>query len=820
MAYSSLRASSDAYVVGTEFVTSLYVRYPNFPKGDAALAITNIVGTGLGKGLSTTEVIAEATTYLRQWGGCEWRTETGNVCKTHPETAAQLLNALGDTAQRLSAARSAEQSPAQILMTSGSPAPPEVAAERASECAAANTNCRDAFNDGFAAFLGNVTRIDATAAQLNTSPVVTGEKVTSSTVTLDGKTVTTVSTVPPNPVRLNPATGGLFVDPQPPAPKILAEATETKAATATALLQKERECQLAGTSCVSQAELNAAVVNGLREWYAQTVRPAMIRAETDPDAIRDAFQNGFGLLRQAALYGVDDEFASEEAFIMDSLERAINHARAVYSDACASGDRARFIRYLEIERTAVLLGFPEEDGPTLQQCVDGLNSNPQKAVEAAVKVGNQAANRQNAKATEKLGEFNERFDIVAWAKDEKAVAKTIKDVQQIGEYLQSARTAGMLFSRLIEPFDSKLAVQVMTAVEATVQVGEAVLGCVTSGIQLAADVALALTGNPMAIGKAVMGGIDLAAKLLGVGDLLGNLFGVEAREPGKTPDQMIMEQIQALSSQVTQVAEQMHERFDRIEQGLDAIYGELTEGFADIHTELRKIDGKVDDVLRKLDEQSHRLDQLERNMRQLAKDTLDVPWWEAVNYCVPYRQENGGVPMAKNDFLECLSKFYTRATTVATNNVALGATQRGNPLDDAALVDQLGGEYLDADAYRPPSGNEPTPYNQLEENVNYIGWLLGVRLGGTQVFTGRLPNYREWAVGSRAFAQHAAGPARKRSFTRPPGPLRKAGGLARPGPAAEAELRCPGGEQGCVHCAAEPIRNAGNGDHDGAGERA
>jgi hypothetical protein len=102
-----------------------------------------------------------------------------------------------------------------------------------------------------------------------------------------------------------------------------------------------------------------------------------------------------------------------------------------------------------------------------------------------------------------------------------------------------------------------------------------------------------------------------------------------------------------------------------------------------------------------------------------------------------------GRPMEQGEFNLLASFFYGHATLGATDSIALGPL---GPLDDEALSERLGfAPFLDPK-------DEVAAGRQLEENINYIGALLADRVG-RRVFAGTLANWREWALGARAYAR-------------------------------------------------------------------
>jgi hypothetical protein len=141
-------------------------------------------------------------------------------------------------------------------------------------------------------------------------------------------------------------------------------------------------------------------------------------------------------------------------------------------------------------------------------------------------------------------------------------------------------------------------------------------------------------------------------------------------------------------------------------------------------------------------ESRQRLDQIERNMRQLAKDSESRVVFANASAALGYVSRYGR-PMDAETFNSLASFFYSHARESAKDSIALGPM---GPLTDEALSERLGAAPFLDPLEEAPAGR------QLEENIRYIGALLTQRTG-RPILSGDLRNWREWALGARTYAR-------------------------------------------------------------------
>ncbi|MCE7988847.1 MAG: hypothetical protein DYG89_47435 [Caldilinea sp. CFX5] len=294
--------------------------------------------------------------------------------------------------------------------------------------------------------------------------------------------------------------------------------------------------------------------------------------------------------------------------------------------------------------------------------------------------------------------------------------KTIKDIDErqkvIVDYLSNQAEKARL-QELARKKDAEYKLQLEAA-----QAGISIITTIANEIDPKfAKKFHVVASSALQIGKAVkdwlsatagMDGLDKVFSLSTVvmtGNIVGavsNIFGLFGPEE-PTPEEVILAEIGKLRQQVDQLRTEMHDRFDRIDEGLNAIYTTMHERFHQIDLQLGKINGNIIEVQQALAGLDVKLSRIERNNFDLINAVSRRPLLEAVNGGLGYRQRTGQ-PMTQVQFAQFENQFHSWATLHAFDPGNVGPTQRD--YGDAALL------------------NELTTY-PIDANLNYInGWLV------------------------------------------------------------------------------------------------
>ncbi len=217
------------------------------------------------------------------------------------------------------------------------------------------------------------------------------------------------------------------------------------------------------------------------------------------------------------------------------------------------------------------------------------------------------------------------------------------------------------------------------------------------------------------------------------GNVLGAVMNVVSMfGPAQpTPEQMILEEIGKLRQQVSELRGEMHDRFDRIDKGLNSIYTTMQDRFDLIDIQLGKINGNIVEVQKSLIELDAKLSRMERNNFELINAVARRELVEAVNLGLGYEKRTGQPMPYTPNFDTFSNKLYTWITHNAYDAGSVGPSQRD--YSDAALLSEL-------NAY------------PLDTNINYLnGWL---KANGLPALSSKpLPSPRDWLFATRAYVQ-------------------------------------------------------------------
>ena len=322
---------------------------------------------------------------------------------------------------------------------------------------------------------------------------------------------------------------------------------------------------------------------------------------------------------------------------------------------------------------------------------------------------------------ETLVEIDEQQDVIIdYLKDQELKAKwqelAKKKAEEYQFKLDAIKSSISLLSTLVGYINPRSAKEISVLGNATLQMGVAVNGWIkaTAGLNSLDKVTsmstMAMTGN-------VLGALMNIVSLFGNGQ--------------PTPEQMILEEIGKLRQQVNQLRTEMHDRFDRIDVGLNAIYTTMYDRFNQIDIQLGKINGNILEVQQSLVGLDLKLSRIERNNFEFINALGRRPLLEAINGGLGYGQRTGELMPYQPEFVNFENQLQSWGTVHAFDPINAGPTQRN--YSDAQLLAELSTYPLDA-------------------NINYInGWMAA---HGLPAITNKpLPSPRDWLFASRAYTQ-------------------------------------------------------------------
>ena len=301
----------------------------------------------------------------------------------------------------------------------------------------------------------------------------------------------------------------------------------------------------------------------------------------------------------------------------------------------------------------------------------------------------------------------------AAARQRIADARAARSAEQ-QEWLSAGKSAVHVLSTLVGFADPKLGHQL------------AVMGNAAADMTMAvvkfADLASELGGVVNALTSA--GGAALTGNFIGAALSIVTLFLPE--EP--KPEQIILDQIGQLQSQVAGLGTAMMSRFDQVDHALNTIYSGMLTQFRQIDVQLGAIRNEVGRVQESLIELRNQLTAIETNIHEVIRDDARAGYWAAVdNYLGS--PDRTGTPLSFDDYLDADSLFLTWARQNAFNTVATGPTVR-----------EYGDDYLAEELQKFP----------LDVNAKYLA-QLPAQWGLGPLVPHAVPNHRDWYLAARAY---------------------------------------------------------------------
>jgi hypothetical protein len=159
--------------------------------------------------------------------------------------------------------------------------------------------------------------------------------------------------------------------------------------------------------------------------------------------------------------------------------------------------------------------------------------------------------------------------------------------------INGARSAISILSTLIGFADPKLGQEVNVIGNSFIQIADSMTKFADAAVKLS-GVALGLSGAIMA------------------GNVLGAVMNIVAlfNQPQDSPEQMILEGIGKLREQVSMLRTEMHDRFDRIDKGLNKIYLDMQSRFEEVKATLVDLQDRVIEIQQELGDIDDELDNL------------------------------------------------------------------------------------------------------------------------------------------------------------------------------------------------------------------
>lgn len=240
----------------------------------------------------------------------------------------------------------------------------------------------------------------------------------------------------------------------------------------------------------------------------------------------------------------------------------------------------------------------------------------------------------------------------------------------------------------------------------------------------------------IATGNIVGAGLSLVPTIL-------NLTGLTSSGPD--PDEIILQQLTALSNQVQSFQTEVNGRFDTVDQGLMNVLegvsnlsnqiGQVTQQLNQAQLTINQADSKITGVYDQVTQLQGSIDTLQANIYQaLANDDQGALQTE-IDTVIGYQKANG-TPLPQDQFAAAAAYLHNFATFTAAHSPIINGDKPSFAAQDVAAQLATG----------------------VSSNVDYLdqlpaqrGWRSGTLSGASS--TSPLPDPDAWALAARAYSQ-------------------------------------------------------------------
>lgn len=140
------------------------------------------------------------------------------------------------------------------------------------------------------------------------------------------------------------------------------QAAEARLEHAAALLAKERECQLAGTTCVPEEQIAKAIEDGLRAWHADVKAKVEAAASGEMALLQEAFTAATAWMRAVQLLAASSaEFDAKYQELEAGIATALNAAKRAQANRCFAGDFSAIPKLYSLAGFEALTGIADDD---------------------------------------------------------------------------------------------------------------------------------------------------------------------------------------------------------------------------------------------------------------------------------------------------------------------------------------------------------------------------------------------------------------------------------------------------------------------------
>jgi hypothetical protein len=219
----------------------------------------------------------------------------------------------------------------------------------------------------------------------------------------------------------------------------------------------------------------------------------------------------------------------------------------------------------------------------------------------------------------------------------------------------------------------------------------------------------------------------------GIGDLADGLFGCLSMSGVDVGSDPVVAEVKKVSGQISQLRDEMHDRFNRIDTRLVDISNQIADVGQTLSTQIAIAQETLDELSRSMKSVQNQLSNFQSCIFQQMSDLARIDLEVAMNGLRYEASKHDYFRYSTTpSYLSYLTTFHTWAETISKDSTQAGPLARD--YSDAGIMGELN-------------------MLPLEYNINYLSGLLKAKWGLGPLSANRLGNPVVWADTSRAYMQ-------------------------------------------------------------------
>ncbi|SBT43748.1 hypothetical protein [Micromonospora narathiwatensis] len=236
---------------------------------------------------------------------------------------------------------------------------------------------------------------------------------------------------------------------------------------------------------------------------------------------------------------------------------------------------------------------------------------------------------------------------------------------------------------------------------------------------------------PTVVGLKLGQALTSASTLVLTGNIVGSVMTLLPMFTNdRSPDQLIMEQLAGLRTDIAQLQDRMTARFDRIETALLQMYGDMLVQFGRVFDEFQKVRDNLADIEHRLFLLDDKIDTFAAATQAALTSIATQDVRGNINRYVSYKENYGQDIPTYQEYTTPENSFHFTATGLSFDDTFTLPSSAFASADPSTVVN----------SYQPAG------------SINYLTWLAQRYDPTFPQLSGKVANPSVWALGARSYA--------------------------------------------------------------------